>query len=88
MGIELPFPATTRWNLENFRGRPGFQSVLNAAPELFRISGDTSNRLTILNLTRELDEVRVFCGSGTQLRLANFTLKIYRKMRMYSSLPL
>ena len=31
---------STQWTLTNFRGSTGLQSVNNAAPELFEITGD------------------------------------------------
>ena len=78
----------TQWNLENFRGL-GLGPTSNA-PELFEIGGDPHpdypdatylNRLTVLNMTSELDDVILYCGTGAQPRQANFTLKIYRKSK-------
>ena len=79
---------STQWALTNFRGSTGLQTVNNAAPELFEITGDPipdtmftfSNRLTILNLVRDLDRVTVFCGSGAMPQQANFLLRIYREL--------
>lgn len=85
---------STQWNLRNYG--PGESSSLvtvnNVAGvgELLDIGGDPipglenvtyNNQLTVLNLTSELDEVIVFCGTGQQQALANFTLRIYRKSR-------
>ena len=78
---------TTQWNLENFENRPPgvLVSIVNL-PQLFKISGDPrpdsgtyENQLTVLNLTRELDEVIVYCGTGANPREANFLLRIYSK---------
>ena len=79
---------STQWTLTNFRGSTGLQSVNNAAPELFEITGDPisdtmftfTNRLTILNLVRDLDRVTVFCGTGAMPQQANFLLRIYREL--------
>ena len=81
------FQISTQWTLGNFReGGSELQSV-TSAPEFFSISGDVTsdpritfqNRLTILNLTYELDGVVVYCGTSEELQQANFTLKVYRK---------
>ena len=79
---------TTQWNLENFRGSAGLQTVNNIAPELFEITGDPipgtmftfENRLIVSNLVRDLDHVTIFCGSGAMPQQANFVLRIYRKL--------
>ena len=85
---------STQWNLRNYG--PGDSSSLVAvsnaagAAKLIDIGGDPipgfegvtyNNQLTVLNLTSELDKVIVFCGTGQQQTLANFTLRIYRKSR-------
>ena len=81
------FQLSTQWTLGNFgEGGSDLQSVTRA-PVLFSISGDVTsdpritfqNRLTILNLTYELDGVVVYCGTSEELQQANFTLKVYRK---------
>jgi hypothetical protein len=73
----------------NFRGvrLQGFD--LNLAPELFLLGGDPipgapdgvtyDNQMTILNLTSELDRVVLYC-SLQDVAVANFTLRIYRKL--------
>ena len=79
---------TTQWNLANFRGSVGLQTINNAAPELFEITGDPTpgtmftfqNRLTVLNLVRELDRVSIFCGTGAMPQQADFVLRIYREL--------
>ena len=70
---------TTQWELQNFRGNPMDVSIINAPAGLFGFSGFYDNRLTILNLTSELDKVTVFCGTGWEPKGANFTLRIYSK---------
>ena len=82
---------TTQWSLENFRGSAGLQTINNAAPELFEITGDPipgtmftfENRLTVSNLVRDLDNVTVFCGTGVTPQQANFVLRIYRKSQKF-----
>lgn len=79
----------TDWTLQNFRGYSSQLQSITAAGvrELFAVSGDPTNypgityrnRLLILNLTSELDDVMVYCGARSHLRDANFTLRIYRK---------
>ena len=79
----------SQWTLANFRGSTGLQTVNNAAPELFEITGDPiagtmftfSNRLTILNLARDLDRVIIFCGTGAMRQQADFVLRIYRELK-------
>lgn len=88
-------PLPTSWSVEDFRGVSGRQSVLeNFASELFLLSGDplpnkpnvnSTNQLTIVNLTSELDGVTVFCGSGAMPEQATFFLRVYRKY-MYMNL--
>jgi N-acetylglucosamine kinase-like BadF-type ATPase len=82
---------TTLWTLANFRNIPSLQTI-NAAPELFEITGDPiagtiftfNDRLTVLNLVRGLDHVTIFCGTGGLLQQANFFLRIYRKFKIQS----
>ena len=81
----------TVWSIGNFRGVPAVRTIFaDLAPELFLFSGDLINNdprftflnsLTILNLTSDLDEVIVYCGSGAgaAAEQANFTLRVYRK---------
>ena len=77
------------WSIANFRGGSGVAGLLrNTAPELFEFGGDPipgaprfdfNNRLTILQLTSELNEVVIYCGIGGNSQQANFMLRIYRK---------
>ena len=79
----------TVWSVENFRGGSGVAGLLlTTAPELFGFGGDPIpsapnftylNRLTIRQLTSELDEVVLYCGTGSSSLQANFLLRIYRK---------
>ena len=81
----------TVWSVENFRGGSGVAGLLltiATAPELFGFGGDPIpsapnftylNRLTIRQLTSELDEVVLYCGTGSSSQQANFLLRIYRK---------
>lgn len=70
----------TQWSLQNFNGTQGLLHIGNSFPELFLIDGDHSNQLTALNMTKELDGVKLFCGTGAQPQMANFTLRIRRKI--------
>ena len=77
------------WSIANFRGGTGVTGLLiTTAPDLFEFGGDPipatsefdfNNRLTILQLTSELDEVVIYCGIGGNSQQANFVLRIYRK---------
>ena len=79
----------TVWSVENFRGGSGVAGLLlTTAPELFGFGGDPIpsapnftylNQLTIRQLTSELDEVVLYCGTGSSSQQANFMLRIYRK---------
>ena len=81
--------ATTRWNIENFRGVSGLQQIHDGFDrELFMISGDQpdpndtytfENRLSVLRLTSEMEGITMYCGTGRMPKLANFTFRIYRK---------
>ena len=81
----------TQWSIENFRGNPALQRVASAAPDLFEFGGDLRpgsttdtflNRVTVLNFTSDLDNAIVYCGTGAEPRMANFTLRIYRKLML------
>ena len=82
---------TTLWTLTNFRGSTGLQTINNAAPELFQVTGDPidivgtmftyRNCLTVLNLVRDLDRVIIFCGTGAMRQQADFVLRIYRELK-------
>ena len=68
-------------------------------PELFLISGDQRpnldpgrtyrNRLTIVNMTAQLDGVTIYCGLGQSAlsELANFLLRVYRKSNLANIQP-
>ena len=85
-GIQI----STQWTLTNFRGSTGLQTINNATPELFEITGDPivgtmftyNNCLTIVNLVRDLDHVIIFCGTGVMLQQADFVLRIYRELKL------
>ena len=80
---------STSWFVQNFRGsQSNLQSITNSfVPELFSVDGDPRpgfnitlrNRLTIVNLTSELDDVTVYCGTGQNPEQANFILRVYSK---------
>lgn len=85
--------ATTQWNIENFRGVSGLQQIYDGFDrELFLISGDQpdpndthtfENRLSVLRLTSELEDITLYCGTGIMPKLANFTFRIYRKLNYF-----
>ena len=72
----------TGWFLENFKGVKGLIQIPvrpnDYTSELFLIGGDHYNQLTVLNLTEELDHVRISCGTGIEPQMAYFTLRINR----------
>ena len=78
----------TEGSIINFRGVSTFQ-ILSNNPEIFQFSGDPipgtipprifRNRLTILNMTNDLDQATIFCGSNTFPTQAHFLFRIYRK---------
>ena len=79
----------TQWSIENFRGNSALQIVIDAAPDLFEFGGDLRpgsntdtflNQVTVLNFTSDLDNAIVYCGTGIERRMANFTLRIYSKL--------
>ena len=81
----------TQWAIENFRGNPALQTVSDAAPDLFEFGGDLRpgsttdtflNRLTIVNITSDLDNAILYCGTGVERRQANFTMRIYREFEL------
>ena len=78
----------TFWMLTNLQGSTDLQPVSSSAvSNRFYIHNHTNihqnnlidHRMMVLNLTADLDGVIVFCGSIDEPKLANFTLKIYRK---------
>ena len=80
---------TTSWFVQNFRGSSSLLSITSSfIPELFLLDGDPRpdlnitfrNRLTIVNLISELDEVIVYCGTGRDRERANFVLRVYSKL--------
>ena len=82
--------AQTRWGIENFRGVPGLQNIVDGFDvDLFLVGGDVDpsdgfmfrNRLTILRLAPELDGVTLYCGTGASPQQGNFRVRIYRRLR-------
>lgn len=82
--------AITSWSVGNFRDVRLQGYNLNLAPELFFLGGDPipsvpsasyDNKMTILNLTSELDWVVLYCALQDKV-LANFTLRIYRELNL------
>ena len=82
--------AVTTWSVGNFRGVGLQLYLLSLAPELFLLGGDPipggqpdgatyDNQMTILNLTSELDHVVLYCSLSSET-VANFTLRVYRKL--------
>ena len=78
----------TKWSITNFRGVSSFQTI-SSNPEIFHFSGDPipgtvptrtfRNRLNILNMSHDLDQVTLFCGSNTFPTQAHIFFRIYRK---------
>ena len=71
------------WSLQYLNGT---QVLSSAAPDLFNIT-TSDNRSSyiqsyfqILNLTSDLDGVKVFCGTNGEYQPASFTYRIYRKL--------
>ena len=48
----------------------------------FVIHGSLQNKLTVHNLTSNLDGAVLYCGTEQEPQLANFTLRIYRKHQL------
>lgn len=71
---------TVMWSVM-FKGDTDPQALTDS--KIFLIHGDLQegvsfqNKLTVLNLTPELDGVIVCCGTEEEPKLANFTLRIY-----------
>ena len=79
--------AQTRWGIEDFRGVPGLQNIVdNFDVNLFLVSGDIDpadgfmfrNQLTILRLAPELDRTTLYCGTGAMPQQADFHIRCYR----------
>ena len=83
----------TVWSIANFRGVSGVAGLLlTTAPELFEFGGEPIptapqftylNQLTILQLTSELDEAVLYCGTGRNSEQASFLLRIYREQLIF-----
>ena len=83
---------STTWFVQGLVGDGFVQTISDEFdPQLFLVSGDPRpnlgpdrtfrNRLTIVNLTAELDGVIIYCGIGqsSESEQANFTVRIYHK---------
>ena len=79
----------TEWSIINFRELSSFRTLSDiTAPEIFLFSGDPipgtvpnqtyRNRLTVLVLSNDLDQVTIFCGSSTFPTLAQVSFRVYR----------
>ena len=80
---------TTQWFIENLGGNTGLRALPQDA-NLFLLTGDQrpsdpsltfNNHLVLLNLTSNLDDATIYCGTGQNPRQANFSLRIYRKLQ-------
>lgn len=80
-------PVFVQWSLRSISSD---QRIDNSkAPELFYIKEEvinitsksffTQSHFIILNLTSDLDGVVVFCGTHEDPKMANFSLRVYRK---------
>ena len=77
---------TTFWSVGNFRGVSETRPI-DVAGDLFTLSGDPIpnlnltylNKVTVSNLTFELDGVWLFCGTGSVPEQADIVFRIYRK---------
>ena len=83
----------TIWRLKNLQGNPELQPISNCTASsmfLIHVNRDVWDdnfkdyKLTVQNLTSDLDGVIVYCGTEQEPELANFTLRIYRKWKYYS----
>lgn len=65
-------------------------SQIAKSDEAFLIHGFLQNKLTVKNLTSNLDGAVLYCGTEREPQLANFTLRIYRKHQcvIVQSVPL
>ena len=72
----------TFWRIANFRGVAGNQALINliSSQNIFMAHGLYLNELRVTNWTSEVDQVIVFCGTGSEPTQANVTLRIYRKL--------
>lgn len=70
---------STLWNTGNVAN--GIIQPLSQSLTSLVVTKDSlyENKLTILNLTSNLNDMIVFCGTEEDPKLANFTLRIYRK---------
>lgn len=78
----------TIWRLKNSQGNPNLQPISNSTISsmfLIHVNRDIHDdnfmdyKLTVQNLTSDLDGVIVYCGTEQEPEFANFTLRIYRK---------
>ena len=76
------------WSLQYLNGTQVQPVLSSTEPDLFNIttsenhSTHIQSHFHILNLTSDLDSVKVFCGTDQEYQLANFTYRIYRKLTM------
>lgn len=68
---------TVVWSIQSLSDKEITQ--INNSKEGFLIHGSLQNKLTVQNLTSNLDGAVLYCGTEQEPRLANFTIRIYRK---------
>ena len=68
---------TVVWSIQSLSDKEITQ--INNSKEGFLIHGSLQNKLTAQNLTSNLDGAVLYCGTEQEPRLANFTIRIYRK---------
>ena len=68
---------TVVWSIQSLSDKEITQ--INNSKEGFLIHGSLQNKLTVQNLTSNLDGAVLYCGTEQEPRLANFTIRIYCK---------
>ena len=68
---------TVVWSIQSLSDKEITQ--INNSKEGFLIHGSLQNKLTVQNLTSNLDGAVLYCGTEQEPQLANFTIRIYRK---------
>lgn len=91
---DLENRTTTLWFIQDFGDQPGDQQIRESSgtfSDIFLITGadrnvsvDSSiqtyrNNLTILSFDANLDGATVYCNSGGNMMISNYSLRIYRK---------
>ncbi len=88
--VEGSAERVTIWSILKENDGDGVVNLINSANPDYSITGDPvpgesltfRTNLTLLSLTADFDRAVLFCGTSKDLDAGNFTLRIYRKLKL------